>query len=732
MAQPVTGAVTSNSLPVLTNAQQVLDLSPFQARRLHQPVKLRGSVIFFAGRPASAFIQDNTACILVYATNLPAEMAQGKIVEAEGITESGMQTPVVARTGLRIVGEAPLPEPKRIPVAQLMAGEGCWQFVHVEGVVRDMNRDTSNLALSVAAQGKRFVTLLYGYGKVVPSGLPLDWMEARVALEGICWTDVNDRNKPISFHLAIPGTNQVRVLSQGPSDLFSLPALSPAESARLRQPTDTRLKITATVISQFPDGRLFLQSAFGPVQARLDPFISIGVPNTEIVEREPAPPVEAGDRIEAVGAPAEAPYAPVLLDVIYRVSGHENPPVPVPVKVPDLATGRHDAELVRFEARLLAHERRSVDSWFVESLVFEDGDTVFEASWRAPATNSLPTYPINARLRVEGICAVQPGPAGVRHGFQVLLRGPADVAYLGQTPFWSQPAVGRVLGVGLALLVGAGLWVWLLRRQVQERTGALATVNANLRREVEVREKAQSELKRSLAVERELGELKSRFVSMVSHEFRTPLGITMSAVELLRNYLDRLPPEKLRELLEDIYNSTLRMSGLMEQILLLGHVESGKLAARRAPLDLAILTGKLTDETLSATVRKCPIHLIVGENLTGATGDESLLRHIMSNLLSNAVKYSSNGRPVEFSVLRENNEAVFTFRDQGIGIPQFDQPRIFEAFHRAANAGQTQGTGLGLLIVKRCVELHDGRIAFQSCEGTGTTFTVRLPLFASE
>jgi len=264
-----------------------------------------------------------------------------------------------------------------------------------------------------------------------------------------------------------------------------------------------------------------------------------------------------------------------------------------------------------------------------------------------------------------------------------------------------------------------------------ERTGALATANLSLRREAEEREKAQTDLKRALAVERELGELKSRFVSLVSHEFRTPLGITMSAVELLRNYLDRLPPQKLKELLDDIYSSTLRMSGLMEQMLLLGRVEAGKLALRRAPLDLDVLAGKLSDEALSATARKCPIQVKVGTNLDGAEGDEGLLRHILSNLLSNGVKYSPGGRPVELMIAREKQEAVFQVRDHGIGIPAADQPRIFEAFHRGSNAGQTQGTGLGLLIVKRCVELHDGRISFETREGEGTTFTVKLPLFGA-
>lgn len=235
---------------------------------------------------------------------------------------------------------------------------------------------------------------------------------------------------------------------------------------------------------------------------------------------------------------------------------------------------------------------------------------------------------------------------------------------------------------------------------------------------------------RELALEREIGELKSSFVTMVSHEFRTPLGITMSAVELLRHYLDRLSPEKRTELLEDIYGATLRMSALMEQVLLLGRAESGRLGCRVGPLDLEGLVGRLLDEARSATSRRCRSRFETEGELAGARGDESLLRHILSNLISNAVKYSPPGGEIAVGVRREGDDAVLSVRDRGIGIPVADQPRLFEAFHRGGNVGQTAGTGLGLLIVKRCVALHGGSITVASREGEGAVFTVRLPLFA--
>jgi signal transduction histidine kinase len=241
--------------------------------------------------------------------------------------------------------------------------------------------------------------------------------------------------------------------------------------------------------------------------------------------------------------------------------------------------------------------------------------------------------------------------------------------------------------------------------------------------------RTEETMRRALENERELNELRSRFTSIVSHEFRTPLGIIMSAVELLRNYFERLDEARRKELFDDIHGATRRMAALMEQVLVLGRADAGKLTFSPVPLDLEALCAKLGDESQSATVRKCPLQVRIENDLSGATADEPLLRHIFSNLLSNAAKYSPEGTPVDFHVKRENGEAVFTVTDRGIGIPADDQARMFEAFQRAGNVGEVAGSGLGLLITKRCVELHGGSIGFVSQAGAGTAFTVRLPVF---
>jgi PAS domain S-box-containing protein len=248
-------------------------------------------------------------------------------------------------------------------------------------------------------------------------------------------------------------------------------------------------------------------------------------------------------------------------------------------------------------------------------------------------------------------------------------------------------------------------------------------------RDITNRKHAEAELLKSLAREKELGELKSRFVSTVSHEFRTPLGVILSAAQILQRYLDRLSPADRAEHLDKICRHVQQLTKLIEEVLMLGQADSGRLACKPAPLDLRRFCEARVDEVLSATGRACPIQFEVAKFTGTARADDQLLTKIVSNLLSNAVKYSPAGHPVEFTLARDGRDAVFTIQDHGIGIPAEDLPKLFDAFHRARNVGQLPGSGLGLAIVRECVHRHGGRIAVESELGRGTTMTVRLPLF---
>jgi PAS domain S-box-containing protein len=254
----------------------------------------------------------------------------------------------------------------------------------------------------------------------------------------------------------------------------------------------------------------------------------------------------------------------------------------------------------------------------------------------------------------------------------------------------------------------------------------LRHLNADLEKRVEAR---TDELHQALSRERELGEMKSSFVSMVSHEFRTPLGVIMSATDVLQRYFERLAPDKRARHLDMIFRSTRNLANLMEEVLLLGRVEEGRMQFAPISLDLERLCRGIVDELVSATGATTPIHFSCLTLLEGAVSDEGLLRSILSNLISNAVKYSEPGTPVEFTALRRERNVVFTIKDRGIGIPKADQARLFTSFTRGSNVGERPGTGLGLVVVQRCVALHGGELQLESEPGIGTVITVALPVF---
>jgi PAS domain S-box-containing protein len=269
--------------------------------------------------------------------------------------------------------------------------------------------------------------------------------------------------------------------------------------------------------------------------------------------------------------------------------------------------------------------------------------------------------------------------------------------------------------------------VFLTRIQFGDRQLIQAVCN-----DITVRKQAESELLQTLAREKELGQLRSNFVSMVSHEFRTPLGIIQSSAEILEDYLDRLKPSERAEHLQSIRKSTHRMAGTMEEVLLLGSFDANRVEFRPATLELRTFLQTIVDEVLSAAGQRCPIELTLSEMPAEIEGDERLLRHIFTNLLTNAVKYSDTGRAVQFEIARAAAEMVCTIRDQGIGIPDSDREWLFNPFHRGHNVADRPGTGLGMVIVKRCVDLHRGKIGVESKVGEGTTVTVSLPIFCAE
>jgi signal transduction histidine kinase/pSer/pThr/pTyr-binding forkhead associated (FHA) protein len=246
-------------------------------------------------------------------------------------------------------------------------------------------------------------------------------------------------------------------------------------------------------------------------------------------------------------------------------------------------------------------------------------------------------------------------------------------------------------------------------------------------RDITERKQAEADTRNALEKEKQLVELKSRFVSMTSHEFRTPLTTILSSAELLEDYIDKWPQEKNLQHLRRIQANVKHMAQLLNSVLLIGKAEAGKLECNPAPLDVVEFCCELVDEMQITTHS----HIITFKpqcEYTNVNLDEKLLRHILINLLSNAIKYSPRGGTVHFDLVCEQQQAIFRVQDRGIGIPKVEQAQLFDSFHRATNVGNIPGTGLGLAIVKKSVDLHGGTITVESEVGVGTIFTVTLPL----
>ncbi len=237
---------------------------------------------------------------------------------------------------------------------------------------------------------------------------------------------------------------------------------------------------------------------------------------------------------------------------------------------------------------------------------------------------------------------------------------------------------------------------------------------------------AEEEIRRALQRERELSDMKTRFVSMASHEFRTPLAVILSSVELLEDYGERMPESERRDLLALIKSSSVRLTKIQEQVLLIGRADSDKLEFRPEPLSVAQFCADVVREMQpDAAMRsiKTEVSADIGERRL----DAKLMSHILTNLLSNAINYGAANGFVSLSVVPSPDGIAFTITDQGVGISEADVPHLFETFYRGKNASPIAGTGLGLAIVRQCVDQHGGRIEVDSRLGLGTSVTVTIP-----
>lgn len=280
-----------------------------------------------------------------------------------------------------------------------------------------------------------------------------------------------------------------------------------------------------------------------------------------------------------------------------------------------------------------------------------------------------------------------------------------------------------------------------LETKVAERTEELAKVvnklldsNQKLLKEIQERKmieealrKSEEELRQALEKEKELSELKSRFVTMASHEFRTPLTSILSSADLIEAYTKEPEDKRLRHV-GRIRSSVNNMITILNDFLSLSKLEENRVEQRIVSTKLNEFVQELKDELHGLLKEGQTLDCTINSDNGEVFLDRNILKNILYNLLSNAIKYSSEGKPILLKIEEDGETLNIEVTDQGIGIPEEDQQFLFTRFFRAKNVENIQGTGLGLNIVKRYLQLMDGEIDFVSKPGKGTSFFLKIPI----
>lgn len=260
--------------------------------------------------------------------------------------------------------------------------------------------------------------------------------------------------------------------------------------------------------------------------------------------------------------------------------------------------------------------------------------------------------------------------------------------------------------------------------KLERYADSLAASNKDLEKKVDERTR---ELAQALEHQIEVSEMKSRFVSLAAHDFRTPLTTVLTSVSLLKKYKDTDQQEKRDKHIERIKTSVNNLNDIINDFLSHDKLEQGKVVAQKKTFELIALCNQVIDEIAVIKKNGQEIHHNHQGDKLARNLDEKLLRNILINLLSNAIKYSGEDKPIELHTDTQNGQLMIEVKDSGIGIPEEDQKNIFKQFFRANNAINIYGIGLGLNIVKHYAEMMGGTIEFNSVAGQGTTFRVRFP-----
>jgi len=641
----------------------------------HRAVRLRGVVTFFDEGLFSRFLQDETSGVYLYDAGLPIHLTPGQVVEVTGTTSSGEYAPIVVPREIRVVGQGPLPAPRRVGYEDMASGMEDSQFVEVSGVVRSVEFDATNqyYLIEIATGGGRL--------SVYARSLPVDRVEAlpdsKVRVRGVCSTQFNHRRQLFAIRLMVPRAEDFVMETPAPASPY---AITPRPIGSLLQFTPQesfgrRVKVAGTVIYAEPGKELFLQEGDQGVE----------------VQSKGREALALGDRIEALGFVSQGDYTPLLQDAIYHKLAAGPPLPPLHVTPDEALNGKYDCQLIQVTANVLDRAMLGTDHY----LVLQEGNAVFQAFLGdVGEADPLARLENGSRVAVTGVCRIEPGAwlAGDNwraKAFRLQMRSIADVELVQAPSWWTlRRVLGMAITVGVAALAAFG-WVVVLRRQVAERGREL---------EIQIQERQLAERRREIEQER----------TRVAQDLHDELGATLTEVSMLGSLVKTpsLPPETRELHLEKLVGVSRAVVATLDEIVWAVNPKYDSVAS------LASYYSLFAQRFLNLAGMAC--RLTVADTFPAAPL-ESRLRHgvflAFKEALNNAVRHSGASQVhIEMKVAAHTLRIAITDNGSGFDVN----------LHRPGSDGvagmQDRMTRLG------------GQCEISSVPRQGTTVVFSLPL----
>jgi len=692
-------------LPLLKTARVVHSLSTAEAARRY-PVHLRAVATYYDPyidkRHGALFVCDSSGCVFVAVPAGPILPIQaGSLLDITGVSGPGDFAPIVSSTQIQILGQSHLPvKAPRVGLTRLLTGVEDGQWVEVEGVVQAVQKRGKNVALDLGLSDG----LVRATTVEEPGADYSRLVDAKILLHASAAELFNHERQVVGARLFFPNLAQVKIEEPAPPDPFALP-VRPINRLLQFSPSgefEHRVHIRGRVTLQWPGHRLCIQDGGQGLCAEVGP----------------SAPLRLGELVDVVGFPSIGNYRPTLHYAMYRGTGNTAPVAPERVTLQQALEGSRDSELVQIEGHLIGEDPAAPNP----ALLLSSNHRLFSAvfsSWPDDAHTS--NWRIGSKLRLTGICSVEVDTAeaatreGIVHSksFRILLRSPEDVRVVQAASWWNPSHTLRVLGIVLAITLGALIWGEAQRRRVKQQS---RLIQKQLEETATLKEAAEA-----------ANRAKSEFLANMSHEIRTPMNGIIGMIELA---LDAQPSPEQADYLKMAHSSAEALLRVINDILDFSKIEAGRLELDPVDFDLnECLEEAIRVFALLASEKgielACEVDPAVPPKVCA---DMFRLRQVITNLIGNALKFTPQGeicvRVTKQAEYADRIKLHFLVADTGIGIPLEKQKLIFDAFVQGDSSTTRQygGTGLGLTISSRLIKMMGGEIWVESEPGQGSCF----------